>query len=205
MNRTIREVFDLDRIKTFTEAHIDNAEWIEVMPGVKRRILVIETLVSGAHGAYIPGMVLDMFGQAEEYDLENPYNWEKNETIYDTLQDLEDEVNDILNDLIPSKGIYYMGFHEYDGSYALFYEEWEEENDMIEVVIIEAGRDYTDRLEAFEIELPEDEEQAVAEAIRAVATLGYSVIPNEQGGCCAYVTVTGDKDYIAITVSPSAE
>lgn len=201
MEQRLKEVFDLDRIRAFTEAHIDDAEWIEVRPGERRRILVIETLVSGAHGIHIPGMVLDIFERADEFDLNNPYNWEKNEWMYDALQDLEDEVNDYLNESLQPKGIYYMGFHEYDGSYALFYEEWEED-DMIEVVVIEAGKDYTDPLERFEMELPEDEKQAVAEAIRAVAALGYTVIPNDQGGCCAYVTVTGDEDYIAITVEP---
>ena len=38
----------------------------------------------------------------------------------------------------------------------------------IEVVVIEAGLDYMDRLESFEMELPEDKDQAVAEAIEAV-------------------------------------
>ena len=73
---------------------------------------------------------------------------------------------------------------------------------MIEVVIIEAGPDYTDQLESFEIEVPGDEKQAIAEAIKAVEALGYSVIPNSDGGCCAYVTVSDGKDYIAITVAP---
>lgn len=77
MEQKLRKIFDLDQIKNFTEAHINHAQWIEVMPGEKRRVLVIETLVSGAHGAYIPGMVLEMFGQAEEFDLDDPYNYEK--------------------------------------------------------------------------------------------------------------------------------
>lgn len=204
MRGKVRDVFDLDWIKAFTETNIDHAEWIEVRPGEKRRVLVIETLIDSWHGAYIPGMILDMFGQAEEYDLEDPYNLEKNEWIYDALQDLEDEVNDTLNDLLPSKGIYYMGYHEYDGSYGLFYEEYKED-DMIEVVIIEAGPNYLDKLEAFEMELPEDEDQAVAEAMKAVATLGYTVIPNDRGGCNAYVSESFGEDWIAVTVEPSAE
>ena len=205
MEQRLKEVFDLDRIRAFTEAHIDDAEWIEDMHGEKRRVLVIETLVSGAHGAYIPGMVLEMFGQAEEFDLEDPYNLEKNEWIYDALEHLENKINDILNDLLPSKGCYYIGYHEHDGSYCLFYEECEEEKDMIEVVIIEAGPDYTDQLESFEIEVPGDEKQAIAEAIKAVEALGYSVIPNNDGGCCAYCSVSDGEDYIAITVEPSAK
>lgn len=75
----------------------------------------------------------------------------------------------------------------------------------IEVVVIEAGLDYMDRLESFEMELPEDEDQAVAEAIKAVEARGYTVIPNDQGGCNEYVNVTDGDDYIAVTVAPNAE
>ena len=73
------------------------------------------------------------------------------------------------------------------------------------VVVIEAGIDYTSRLESFEMELPEDKDQAVAEAIKAVEARGYNVIPDEQGGCNEYVSVSGGEDYIAVTVAPSAE
>jgi hypothetical protein len=52
---------------------------------------------------------------------------EDNETIYDALACLEDEVNDLLNELLPSKGTYYIGYYEADGSYCLFYEETEKE------------------------------------------------------------------------------
>ncbi|WP_461362428.1 hypothetical protein [Candidatus Darwinibacter acetoxidans] len=72
----------------------------------------------------------------------------------------------------------------------------------IEVVVIEAGLDYMDRLESFEMELPEDKDQAVAEAIEAVEARGYNVIPDDQGGCNEYVSVSGGEDYIAITVEP---
>jgi len=75
----------------------------------------------------------------------------------------------------------------------------------IKVVIIEAGIDYTSRLESFEMELPEDKDQAVAEAIEAVEARGYNVIPDEQGGCNEYVSVSGGEDYIAITVEPEKE
>jgi len=70
------------------------------------------------------------------------------------------------------------------------------------VVVIEAGIDYTSRLESFEMEVPEDEDQAVAEAIKAVEARGYNVIPNDHGGCNEYVSVSGGEDYIAITVEP---
>ena len=129
MEEKLREIFDLDWIRKFAERNISDSEWIEEGCGEKRRILVIETLVHGGHGAYIPGLVLDMFGQAEGYDLEDPYNYDANETIHEALMFLEDNVNDCLNELLPSTGRYYMGYHEYDGSYCLFYEEYEEEEE----------------------------------------------------------------------------
>lgn len=128
MEQKLREIFNLDWIRNFTEANIDSTEWIEEDYGEKRRILVVDTLFDGWHGAYIPGMVLELFGQAEEYDLEDPYNHDKNETIYDALMFLENEVNDCLNRLLPSNGTYYIGYHEADGSYCLFYEEIIEDN-----------------------------------------------------------------------------
>ena len=70
------------------------------------------------------------------------------------------------------------------------------------VVVIEAGIDYTSRLESFEMEVPEDEDQAVAAAVKAVEARGYNVIPNDHGGCNEYVSVSGGEDYIAITVEP---
>ena len=123
----IEEIFDLERIREYAERNIDLTEWIEEECGEKRKILLIATLVDGGFGAYIPGMVLELFGQAEGYDLEDPYNYEKNETIHDALISLEIEVNECLNQLMPSKGWYYMGYHQADGSYCLFYEECEEE------------------------------------------------------------------------------
>ncbi len=127
MKERIKEVFNLEWMKNFVEKNINHTEWIEEEYGEKRKILVIETLVSGGHGAYIPGTVLELFGQAEGYDLEDPYNYEKNETIHEALMFLEDEVSDCLNRLLPSEGRYYVGYHEADGSYCLFYEEYEEE------------------------------------------------------------------------------
>jgi len=131
MKEKIKEVFNLEWMKNFVEKNIDHTEWIEEEYGETRRILLIETLVHGGYGAYTPGLVLDMFGQAEGYDLEDPYNYEKNETIHEALMFLEQEVNDCLNRLLPSKGTYYMGYHEYDGSYCLFYEEYEEEAEQV--------------------------------------------------------------------------
>lgn len=127
MEQKLRELFNLAWIRDFAEANIDQTEWIEEDDVETRKILVIDTLVDGAHGAYIPGMVLELFGEADGYDLEDPYNYDKNETIYDALMFLEQEVNDCLNRLLPSKGTYYIGYHEADGSYCLFYEEEEEE------------------------------------------------------------------------------
>jgi len=126
MKEKIKEIFDLDRVREYAEANINLTEWIEEECGEKRKILEVATLFNGANGAYIPGMVLELFGQAEGYDLEDPYNYEKNETIHDALMVLENEVNKCLNELLPSKGNYYMGYHPYDGSYCLFYEEYED-------------------------------------------------------------------------------
>ena len=127
MKERIEEIFNLKQIQEYAEANIDQTEWIEEdYDGKKRKILLIDTLVPSGYGACIPGMVLDLFGQAEGYDLEDPYN-EKNATIYEALEYLENEVNDCLNQLLPSRGTYYIGYHEYDGSYCLFYEEYEEE------------------------------------------------------------------------------
>lgn len=127
MEHILKEIFDLERIREYAEANINLTEWIEEECGEKRKILLINTLVSGGHGAYIPGIVLELFGRAEGYDLEDPYNLEANETIYDALMFLEDEVNECLNRLLPSKGTYYIGYHEADGSYCLFYMETEKE------------------------------------------------------------------------------
>ena len=126
MEERVKQVFNLKLIREFTEKNIESAEWIEEY-GEKRKILVVDTLFSGAHGAYIPGLVLELFGEAEGYDLEDPYNHDKNDTIHDALMLLEDEVNECLNKLLPSKGMYYVGYHESDGSYCLFYEEEYEE------------------------------------------------------------------------------
>lgn len=126
MKERIKEIFNLKRIREYVEKNIDQVEWIEE-DGGKQRTLVIDTLFDGRLGAYIPGWVLELFGQAEDYDLEDPYNLEKNETIYDALMFLENEVNQCLNELLPAKGVYYMGYHEADGSYCLFYTEYEEE------------------------------------------------------------------------------
>lgn len=126
MEERVKQIFNLRWIRDFVEKNIESIEWIEE-DGEKRRVLVIDTLFDGRLGAYIPGWVLELFGQADDYDLEDPYNLEKNETIYDALMFLEDEVNECLNRLLPAKGTYHIGYHEADGSYCLFYEEYKEE------------------------------------------------------------------------------
>lgn len=126
MKERIKEIFNLKRIREYVEKNINQVEWIEE-DGGKQRTLVIDTLFDGRLGAYIPGWVLELFGEADGFDLEDPYNLEKNEGIYDALMCLEDEVNECLNQLLPAKGTYYMGYNEADGSYCLFYTEYEEE------------------------------------------------------------------------------
>lgn len=130
MKQKLKEIFNLEWIRNVAEANIDSTEWIEEHYGEKRRLLVVDTLFDGWHGAYIPGMVLELFGEADGYDLEDPYNLEQNETIYDALMFLENEVNNCLNELLPSKGQYYVGYREADGSYCLFYEEEYEEEQV---------------------------------------------------------------------------
>jgi hypothetical protein len=74
----------------------------------------------------------------------------------------------------------------------------------IQVVILEAGPDYLDKVDYFSIEVPDDKTQAVAEAIRTVKDRGYKVLPDDQGGNNEYIRVDSDKEYIAITI-PCAE
>jgi len=131
MEEKLKRIFNLEWIRDFAEANINDCDWIEDYDGEKRRILLIETLVHGAYGAYIPGMVLELFGEAEGYDLEDPYNYELNATIHETLMFVENDINDCLNRLLPSKGRYYVGYYEADGSYCLFYEEYEEEAEQV--------------------------------------------------------------------------
>jgi metal-responsive CopG/Arc/MetJ family transcriptional regulator len=73
----------------------------------------------------------------------------------------------------------------------------------IEVVIIEAGIDYTSRLESFMMNVTGGDE--VEKAIAEVEKKGYKVIPNDDGGCNEYVSVTDGEDYIAVTVAPDVK
>ena len=75
----------------------------------------------------------------------------------------------------------------------------------IEIVVLEAGSDYLDEVENFQMEIPGNKNQAVAKAIEAVKDRGYQVLHDNQGGNNAYVTVDCENEYIAITVMPSVE
>ena len=80
---------------------------------------------------------------------------------------------------------------------------WEEaEIERIDVVVIEAGLNYMYPLEYFAMVVPKDEDQAVAEAIKAVEARGYRVIPNDRGGCNEISRVSYGEDYITVTVEP---
>ena len=70
----------------------------------------------------------------------------------------------------------------------------------IEVIILETGPDYLDKVEGFQMEVPEDRSQAVAKAIRTVEDRGYEVLHNNQGGNNEYVKIGCEKEYIAVTV-----
>ena len=75
----------------------------------------------------------------------------------------------------------------------------------IEVIILEAGSDYLDEVESFQMEVPGNKEEAVAKTIEAVKDRGYQVLHDDQGGNNAYVTINNEKEYIAITVMASVE
>ena len=71
----------------------------------------------------------------------------------------------------------------------------------IEVIIFEAGSDYLDEVDNFQMEVPGNKDQAVVKAIKTVEDRGYEVLPDDRGGCNTYVTVGNEKEYIAITVA----
>jgi len=75
----------------------------------------------------------------------------------------------------------------------------------IEIVVLEAGSDYLDEVENFQMEIPGNKNQAVAKAIEAVKDRGYQVLHDNQGGNNAYVTINNEKEYIAITIVPKVE
>ena len=75
----------------------------------------------------------------------------------------------------------------------------------IEVIVFEAGLDYLDKVESFQMEIPGNEDQAMTEAIKAVRDRGYEVLHDDQGGNNAYVKISCEKEYIAITIVPSVE
>jgi predicted GNAT superfamily acetyltransferase len=75
----------------------------------------------------------------------------------------------------------------------------------IEVIVLETGPDYLDKVESFQMEVPGNKKQAIAKAIEAVKDRGYQVLHDNQGGNNAYVTINNEKEYIAITVVPSVE
>lgn len=70
----------------------------------------------------------------------------------------------------------------------------------IEIVILETGPDYLDKVESFQMEVPGNEDQAVAKAIEAVKDRGYEVLPDDQGGNNTWVRIGCEKEYIAVTV-----
>ena len=75
----------------------------------------------------------------------------------------------------------------------------------IKVIVFEAGLDYLDEVESFQMEIPGNKNQAVAKAIEAVKDRGYQVLHDNQGGNNAYVTINNEKEYIAITIVPKVE
>lgn len=76
---------------------------------------------------------------------------------------------------------------------------------MMDVVIIEAGADYPDQLDTFEIRVLDSGEETVAEAMTMVEDRGYRVMTNAEGGNCELVRLGDGENYIAITVYPDEE
>lgn len=70
----------------------------------------------------------------------------------------------------------------------------------IDICIIEAGEDYLQRLDAFTATMSGTLPQMVEQAKELVGAQGYRVMGDAEGGSCEYVS--GDEDYIAITVWP---
>lgn len=76
-------------------------------------------------------------------------------------------------------------------------------NTVVEVVVLETTEDNTEPVEQFQLVIPVgDPKAAVRIAIDEVEARGYDVIPDDQGGCNEYVSVSDGEDYIAITVEP---
>ena len=75
----------------------------------------------------------------------------------------------------------------------------------IEVVVLEVGLDYLEKVDYFLMEVPDDKTQALTEAIKAVEDRGYEVLSDNQGGNNEYVKVDSDEEYIAVTVVPPSE
>lgn len=75
----------------------------------------------------------------------------------------------------------------------------------IEVIVLETGPDYLDKVESFQMEVPGNKKQAIAKVVKAVEARGYEVLPDDQGGNNAWIRIGCDEEYIAITVAPSEE
>lgn len=67
---------------------------------------------------------------------------------------------------------------------------------MKKIVVIEAGDDYVDRLEALEADVT-----TVERAMKVVAGQGYKVMTDAEGGCNEHV-ITREDEYFAVTVFP---
>lgn len=74
----------------------------------------------------------------------------------------------------------------------------------IKVVVIEAGPDYTDRVDVFfaDVDAGAGEALALAAAIDAVTERGHQVLYDHQGGLCIYVDSAEDEPFFAVTTRP---
>ena len=76
---------------------------------------------------------------------------------------------------------------------------------MKTVTVIEIGEDYAERVEEFQVAfIGTTEEEVIDEAIKLVEARGYTVVRDEDGGCCEIGNYFGTPEAVAITVEPKS-
>lgn len=76
---------------------------------------------------------------------------------------------------------------------------------MKTVTVIEIGENYAERVEEFQVAfIGTTEEEVIDEAIKLVEARGYTVVRDEDGGCCEIGSYFGTPESVAITVEPKS-
>lgn len=117
MREILERLFDLDKVRHIAERNINSNDVWEDETWV---YTVVDVLVDGAHGAYIPIIVLEMFGK--EVASQNPYD-ARNEFLHDDLFSIMYEAGEVMTELIGLRGTFFFDYYETDGSFCLFYME----------------------------------------------------------------------------------